>query len=93
MGEFDAAIEAAKQEVISLREETWREQWARETKQYRSDHYGNRVLDTSHAPAPPDVGPKTWFSIQWKTGYLVADAETIAKLPKRQYDKIMKLGG
>ena len=36
---------------------------------------------------------KAWFIGQWETGFVCVDLEELMKLPKKQRDKILKLGG
>lgn len=34
-----------------------------------------------------------WFVVEGEKGYVVADADHIAKLSQRKFNKLMKLGG
>lgn len=43
--------------------------------------------------ANPGKPPDEWFTAQWATGWLIADTKALMKLPKRQLNKILKLGG
>ena len=43
--------------------------------------------------ANPGKPAEEWFIVQWATGWLIADTKALTKLPKRQLNKIIKLGG
>lgn len=89
---FDKAIEVAKQDVIRIREEQWKRDWAIENEQYYFDKFHSRFPDTSKAPKPPDLSPHAWVIVQWSTGYIVMDSAEFIKLKKREQNKILKLG-
>lgn len=83
ISKFDEDIRQAKEEVIQKRKETWINEWLRKNPKERV------------APEPPliEITPKAWFIAQWDTGYVVCDYEELKRLPKRQREKIFKLGG
>ena len=88
-------LEASKKEVTAYRERQWRDDWQRRyAKEHKLVYERGRDLDKiPPAPAPPDLSPKGWASVQWATGHLVMDQEAFMKLPKAKQAKIIKLGG
>lgn len=78
---WDKEIQQAKEEVIQAKKDTWIEKW----------RYKNPKAVV--VPNPPNREVKAWFIGQWETGFVVCDLEELMKLPKKQRDKILKLGG
>lgn len=78
---WDKEIEQAKEEVIKAKKDAWVQEW-----RYKNSR--ENVI-----PAPPNMEVKAWFIGQWETGFVCVDLDELMKLPKRQREKILKLGG
>lgn len=78
---WDREIEQAKEEIIQSKKDVWVEEW-------RGKNPREVVV-----PNPPNVEVKAWFIGQWETGFVCVDLDELMKLPKRQREKILKLGG
>jgi hypothetical protein len=70
-----------KEEVIQAKKDAWVNEW----------RYKNP--EAVVVPNPPNKEVKAWFIGRWEAGFVVCDLEELMKLPKRQRDKILKLGG
>lgn len=87
---WDTEIEQAKKEVIAQKEFAWQQEW--------KDKWFKENKDCKYPPnpqrAPKEVTEvKAWFTGQWNTGFVCVAMDELMKLPKKQRDKILKLGG
>lgn len=80
---FDLEIQKAKEETIACNRQAW----------IRDYLNANRHVQVAPEPPLEEITPKSWFITKWSTGFIVADMQKLMKLPKRQRDKIFKLGG
>lgn len=91
----DKDIQQAKEEIIINKEFAWQEEWK---KQWIKDHkdwdHKHSVPNSVVPHAPKEVTEvKAWFTAQWDTGFACVAMDELMKLPKKQRDKILKLGG
>lgn len=78
---WDKEIQKAKEEIIQAKKDAWVQEW-----KYKNP-------DEKVVPTPPNKEVKAWFIGQWNTGFVCVDMDELIKLPKKQRDKILKLGG
>lgn len=90
---WDDEIKKAKEETIMQKEFVWQEEW--KNKWFKDHKDCNHYSDVPTPPrAPKEVTEvKAWFIAQWNTGFICAAMDELMKLPKKQRDKIFKLGG
>lgn len=90
---WDKEIEQAKEEIIAQKEFAWHQDWKN---QWFKEHKNcKNYSDVPNPPrAPKEVREvKAWFIAQWDTGFVCVAMDELMKLPKKQRDKILKLGG
>jgi len=78
---WDKEIQQAKEDVIQAKKDVWIQEW-------KYNNPNEKVI-----PEPPNKEVKAWFIGQWETGFVCVDLDELMKLPKKQRDKILKLGG
>ncbi|WP_252237390.1 hypothetical protein [Clostridium sp. ZBS17] len=87
MKNWDKEIEKAKEEVIEAKKLNW-------LLEYRSKNSIEGTIDhVKTIVKVPDFEVKAWFISKWNTGFIVCDLEELMKRPKRERDKVLKLGG
>ncbi|MBN7575989.1 hypothetical protein C1H57_12620 [Clostridium sp. 2-1] len=74
-------IQQAKEEIIQAKKDAWVNEW----------RYKNPKAIV--VPVPPNIEIKAWFIGQWNTGFVCVAMDELMKLPKKQREKILKLGG
>ena len=84
---WELEIKRAKEEIIVQKEFAWQQEW--------KDQWFKQNKDCKTPPrAPKEVTQvKAWFTGQWDTGFVCVAMDELMKLPKKQRDKILKLGG
>jgi len=87
---WDKEIQQAKEDVIVQKEFAWQQEW--------KDKWFKENKDCKTSPIPPRapkevIQVKAWFIGQWNTGFVCVDMDELMKLPKKQREKILKLGG
>jgi len=87
---WDKEIQQAKEEIIVQKEFVWQQEW--------KDQWFKENKDCKYPPIPPRAPKeitevKAWFIGQWDTGFACVAMDELMKLPKKQRDKILKLGG
>lgn len=90
---WDKEIQQAKEETIAQKKFAWQEEWK---KQWFKEHKDcNHYKDVPNPPrAPKEVTEvKAWFITQWTNGFVCVAMDELMKVPKKQRDKILKLGG
>jgi len=92
MGKYDLEIAKAKKEIIEKKILAWKIDWINK---YLKKHKNCRKCDVPQPPSPPKevTEVKSWFIAKWDTGFCVVDMQELIKRPKKQRDKILKLGG
>lgn len=92
MGKWDLEIARAKKETIDKKVAAWKNDW---TNKWCKEHKNSMRNNAPEPPSPPKevTEVKSWFIAQWDTGFCVVDMKELMKRPKKQRDKILKLGG
>lgn len=78
---WEKEIKQAKEEIVQVKKDAW-------VAEYK--HYNPGAIGI---PKIPNIDVKAWFIGQWDTGFVCVDMDELMKLPKKQRDKILKLGG
>lgn len=87
MKNWNGEIEKAKEEIVQAKRLNW-------LLEYRAkNHIVGTIKELETKVIVPDFTVKTWFIGQWETGFVVCDLEELMKRPKKERDKILKLGG
>lgn len=96
---WDEEIQKAKEEVIMQKEFAWQQEWKDQWFKEHKDRKNYSDIPSPPSPPSPPRAPKeitevkAWFIAQWDTGFVCVAMDELMKVPKKQRDKILKLGG